>query len=526
MTDQTQPPSSSEKPQALSTTAPPAVEKNDLYTILRTNFDLTELEECSFELGVPFEDLAGGEMRQKKALALVEYMERHGRLPELVQVVYNKRPLLEVWQTFSPAIEDTQTASDTSTTPSWLLYGLASGTVILVVVLIIFVWSASKSSPVPDQQPRLQIGIADFKPETCTAVAQQLTETLQEDNPQLLITSPANLTEGEGEALNLIISGTCLDDGLLELRFQFMHPNTPAEFLNQPEINIQVSALDLQDGERIAQAAADYIAGNYDAVALTLDSFRRQVRQPDQAGQTAVTLWWANSLLLQGRYEAAIDAYSEIADAEPFLARQNRALAAFNLAFSLARQEADSQTSWSTEELIEMAQADFTAVLDSNDPTVQAITAGNLGALYYWYGPDYEVALHYCQLAVDAAPDHPFGYLCQGAAGTRLQEETEAFCEFPPELPDSAAIRQALAQAEGLTDRSTQPDIIAAIAFWRGSLNGLLAACSQDDNEASQYSQDSKNEYTTACLILDNQAHYQLYTHRLMQMFSNCQPID
>lgn len=55
-----------------------------LYTLLSTYFSMSELHDFCFQLGVSFEDIPGA-TRSAKARELVGYMNRNGRLPELVR---------------------------------------------------------------------------------------------------------------------------------------------------------------------------------------------------------------------------------------------------------------------------------------------------------------------------------------------------------------------------------------------------------------------------------------------------------
>ena len=53
---------------------------------LKTKFDMGELEMLAFGLGIPFEDL-GGSGRSGKALAMLQYSQRHGKYNDLVQAI-------------------------------------------------------------------------------------------------------------------------------------------------------------------------------------------------------------------------------------------------------------------------------------------------------------------------------------------------------------------------------------------------------------------------------------------------------
>lgn len=67
--------------------------RQDLVKLMREAFNHDELDEFCDELNIPLEDFAGGGLRAK-VQDVVEYMERRGRLPELVDAVTEYRPHL------------------------------------------------------------------------------------------------------------------------------------------------------------------------------------------------------------------------------------------------------------------------------------------------------------------------------------------------------------------------------------------------------------------------------------------------
>jgi len=58
-------------------------------------FSLGELRTLCFDLGIDYEDLEGGS-KQGKALALVQYAQRHNRYPDLVNAIRQARPHLNL----------------------------------------------------------------------------------------------------------------------------------------------------------------------------------------------------------------------------------------------------------------------------------------------------------------------------------------------------------------------------------------------------------------------------------------------
>lgn len=58
---------------------------------IKEHFDLDEIKQLCFELGIHSDDLAG-DTRKAKARELVKFGYRHGRIPEIVQLCSTERP--------------------------------------------------------------------------------------------------------------------------------------------------------------------------------------------------------------------------------------------------------------------------------------------------------------------------------------------------------------------------------------------------------------------------------------------------
>ncbi|HRQ39730.1 MAG TPA: hypothetical protein PLD25_17630 [Chloroflexota bacterium] len=69
-----------------------AVTATQLNQFLNQHFSLGELRSLCFELGIPYEDLEGGEARAAKVLALVQYAQRHGLYDAVVAQAQAQRP--------------------------------------------------------------------------------------------------------------------------------------------------------------------------------------------------------------------------------------------------------------------------------------------------------------------------------------------------------------------------------------------------------------------------------------------------
>ncbi len=68
-----------------------AVNLSQLRQSLTQHFSKSELRHLAFDLGVEYEDLPGS-TRSDKALALIGYLQRYGRLPDLIKQYRQLRP--------------------------------------------------------------------------------------------------------------------------------------------------------------------------------------------------------------------------------------------------------------------------------------------------------------------------------------------------------------------------------------------------------------------------------------------------
>lgn len=66
-----------------------------IYTSLERHFSDDELRALCFDLGVPYDDLPG-RTRPGKISALIEHLDRRGRLPDLIHHVAYHRPLAAI----------------------------------------------------------------------------------------------------------------------------------------------------------------------------------------------------------------------------------------------------------------------------------------------------------------------------------------------------------------------------------------------------------------------------------------------
>ena len=68
--------------------------RREMYEVLINYFSLGELRTLAFDLNIEFEDLSG-ETKSTKALSLIEFADRRGRLDDLVRYVMRLRPNVE-----------------------------------------------------------------------------------------------------------------------------------------------------------------------------------------------------------------------------------------------------------------------------------------------------------------------------------------------------------------------------------------------------------------------------------------------
>lgn len=76
---------------AAATPQSPIINKVELSKLIRRHYDLGEFKSLCFELQVEYDDLPG-ETLTNRVEALVEYLERRGRVQELLKLIKQQRP--------------------------------------------------------------------------------------------------------------------------------------------------------------------------------------------------------------------------------------------------------------------------------------------------------------------------------------------------------------------------------------------------------------------------------------------------
>lgn len=109
------------------------------------HFNLSELQDLCFKLGINFENLAGSTLNDK-TLELVRYCQRHRRLIELLALLSELRPMVD-WPepaevvTSPKASPDVETKPKTSIRGLWLLVPLIAACLIsMMAVVVLLIW--------------------------------------------------------------------------------------------------------------------------------------------------------------------------------------------------------------------------------------------------------------------------------------------------------------------------------------------------------------------------------------------------
>ena len=136
--------------------------QTDLTELLEQNFNEDELIYLCTDLNIPYESISG-DNKKRKALEIVNYMQRRGQLDILVNQVAEERPhlqpqLIAIYpQAFtqtasSPPPKPQQTTTQTANQSSNKTPLLIGGGIILLLVLIFGLWGISNIfSPGPEQ---------------------------------------------------------------------------------------------------------------------------------------------------------------------------------------------------------------------------------------------------------------------------------------------------------------------------------------------------------------------------------------
>ena len=115
---------------------------NQLPLLISEHFSIDELKSLAFRLHIKFDDLEG-DTRGAKSLALVLYLERRNRIPELLRLIETERPFL------ADDLTSIQATPPPKSPKNWSLY-------IIIFAILLFLavgWLIYKNPFSLDRQP-------------------------------------------------------------------------------------------------------------------------------------------------------------------------------------------------------------------------------------------------------------------------------------------------------------------------------------------------------------------------------------
>lgn len=108
-----------------------------LFEILKTKFNVSELQVFCYDLGIGYEELPGDNTITNKAMELLAYCKRRDRLIELYEAVRRARPnaFVEVWQGSIGQLTEDQVRN--GTTEKWVPMAAAASAYLLETIKVI-----------------------------------------------------------------------------------------------------------------------------------------------------------------------------------------------------------------------------------------------------------------------------------------------------------------------------------------------------------------------------------------------------
>lgn len=272
------------------------------------HFDLEELRTLCSDLGVDYDGLRG-EGKIAKARELVEYLDRTGRIPELVGICVRLRPNV-TWE-YTPVLPGPREGRKRV----WRYIAVA-GVLVSAVVLALIArgmgWFTPCMSPPPVPVPTtcaalttpVRVGVAQLA--QCPAdLQQQLAQSWTTSDAQATLLDQALDRGGPEQALSefhVAVGGSCAgqQNQFVSLTYVLTTTRKPDEVYQPVYLSVTASLTDTVD---LGKALIAYQRGDYGAAA---DQFSQL---PQMRTSPEVALLWANSLLLAGLDDDAIDAF-------------------------------------------------------------------------------------------------------------------------------------------------------------------------------------------------------------------------
>jgi tetratricopeptide (TPR) repeat protein len=359
------------------------------------HFNESELRTLCFDLEVDYDELPG-RAKSEKAAELVAHLERRGRLPELVELGKQLRPKL-AWE-YAPGAPG-RVRGFSSRRLVWI--GLAAA-------LAVFggaAWFFSRPPlvprptdiPTPCQPAALPVEMGVTWTANCPAdLAPQLAQEWKAGGAQVTLlgqAAPLSLRTTDRPGPDLVAQLTCtLASEAMQVTFDLARSRIPDEVYQPPSLSVQGTVTAVVDTGLVL---ISFQGGDYVSATSQFTQLANTRTDPDQA------LLWANSLLFQGQYPKAMEAYGQV------LALCPRSGAAYNnLGVAGINQERVHDASsllmlQNFEQAVDLAETD----------EVKLLALVNRSDLYLWNNRVEEAKVD-CGKALDLDPRSPLAHLC------------------------------------------------------------------------------------------------------------------
>ncbi len=276
---------------------------------LAEHFDLEELRTLCADLGVDYDSLRG-EGKIAKARELVEYLDRTGRISELIAICVRQRPNV-TWE-YTPVLPVPRAGRKRVGR-----YMAVVGVLVLSAAILAFIangmgWFTPCMSPPPIPMPTtcatlttpVRVGVVRLA--QCPAnVQQQLVQNWTTSDAQAILLDQA-LDRGGLEQVSsefhIAVSGSCggQQNQFVSLAYVLTTTRKPDEIYQPVYLGVTATLTDSID---LGKALIAYQRGDYGFAA------EQFARLPQTRTSPEVTLLWANSLLLAGLDDNAVDAF-------------------------------------------------------------------------------------------------------------------------------------------------------------------------------------------------------------------------
>jgi len=278
--------------------------------------------------------------------------------------------------------------------------------------------------------------------------------------------------------LDLVLWGYC-ENGILWLRVNFLKRIAPPEVFDLDRLEVSENVESYEYTALVANAAIDYLYGDYETAAVEFYEAARAAPHDDQ--QRQLYLMKGNSYLFAGQPADSLDAYLTAAQDTTLLAMayNNRAIAEQEILLSGGTVE-----NVTVESVLTYLE---TAHQNTSSANQQARILTNIGLANIYLGGSVDEARSRCGDAINFNSDYLMAYACGLAVKAMEIDAAPNSCL----ITNAAETLDTLTQSFEVSERlgASDPYALADTLYWQLEVMDRIQACGQSASNLEPFRQ-------------------------------------